>query len=95
MRRPGTIARQHAAKLRAEQYAVGESVRAARGVALKVFDLNRRKAEVDQRVEAARDRLENVDVFALRAELEAALAEQADVESKLAELQGSNVLMAG
>lgn len=94
MRRPGIIARQHAARLKGEQYAVGEGVRAARGAALKMFDLNRRKAEVDQRVEAARDRLENVDVFALRAELEAALAEQADVDSKLAELQGSNILMA-
>lgn len=95
MRRSGTIARQHAAKLRAEQYAVGEGIRAARGAALKMFDLNRRKAEVDQRVEKARLRLENVDVFALRAELEAALAEQADVDSKLAELQGSSALMAG
>ncbi|WP_439373829.1 hypothetical protein [Bradyrhizobium sp. DASA03120] len=55
-----------------------------------MFDLKRRKVEVDERVEKARLRLENVDVFALRAELEAALAEQADVDSKLAELQGSS-----
>ncbi|WP_439401437.1 hypothetical protein ACNJYA_32975 [Bradyrhizobium sp. DASA03068] len=95
MKRPGIIARQHAARLKGEQYAVGEGVRAARGAALKMFDLRRQKAEVDQRVEKARLRLESVDVFALRTELEAALAEQADVDSKLAELQGSNVLMAG
>lgn len=95
MRRPGTIARQHAAKLKAEQFAVGEGVRAARGVALNLFHLRRRKDEVDRRVEAARDRLESIDVFALRAELEAALAEQADVEAKLAQLQGGSVLLAG
>jgi hypothetical protein len=64
-------------------------------VALRLFDLRRRKAEVDQRVDAARDKLESVDVFALRAELEAALAEQADIDAKLGELQGENVLMAG
>lgn len=95
MKRPGIIARQHAARLRGEQYEVAEGVRASRGAALRMFDLNRRKAEVDQRVEAARDRLESVDVFALRAELEAALAEQADVDLKLAELQDSSTLMAG
>lgn len=95
MKRPGIIARQHAARLKGEQYVVGEGVRAARGAALKMFDLRRQKTEVDQRVEKARLRLESVDIFALRAELEAALAEQADVDSKLAELQGSSVLMAG
>ena len=95
MRRPGIIARQHAARLKGEQYAVGEGVRAARGVALRLFDLRRRKAEADQRVDAARDKLGSVDVFALRAELESALAEQADIDAKLAELQGENVLMAG
>jgi hypothetical protein len=71
------------------------SVRAARGKALQLFDLRRRKDEVDRRVEAARDRLESVDVFGLRRELEDALREQAHVEAKLAELQGDNVLMAG
>ncbi|MET4320341.1 hypothetical protein [Bradyrhizobium sp. RT5a] len=95
MKRPGIIARQHAARLKGEQYAVAEGVRAARGAALALFDLRRLKDEADRRVEVARDRLESVDVFALRAELEAALAEQADVEAELAELQGGNVLMAG
>ncbi|MCK1578696.1 hypothetical protein IVB03_03620 [Bradyrhizobium sp. 168] len=95
MKRPGIIARQHAARLRGEQYEVAEGVRAARGVALALFDLRRRKAEADQRVEAARDRLEAVNVFGLRRELEDALREQAEVEAKLTELQGGNVLMAG
>lgn len=95
MRRPGIIARQHAAQLKGEQYAVGEGVRAARGAALRLFDLRRRKLEADQRVDAARDKLESVDVYGLRAELESALAEQADIDAKLSELQGENVLMAG
>jgi hypothetical protein len=95
MKRPGIIARQAAARLKGEQYAVTEGVRAARGVALALFDLRRRKDEVDRRVEVARDRLEPVDVFGLRRELEDALREQADVEAKVAELQGDNVLMAG
>jgi hypothetical protein len=95
MKRLGIIARQHAARLRGEQYEVAEGVRTARGAALKMFDLRRQKAEVDQRVEKARLRLESVDVFALRAALEAALVEQADVDSKLAELQDSSTLMAG
>lgn len=95
MRRPGIYARQTAARLKGEQYAVDDGVRAARGVALNLFNLRRRKSESDQRVAAARDRLESVDVFTLRAELEAALAEQAGIDEKLAELQGSNALMAG
>jgi hypothetical protein len=95
MRRPGILARQTAARLKGEQYAVDEGVRAARGVALTAFDLRRRKADADQRVEKARDRLESVDVLSLRAELEAALAEQAGIDQKLAELQGNNMLMAG
>ncbi|MGY3511283.1 hypothetical protein [Bradyrhizobium lupini] len=71
------------------------AVRASRGTALQLFDLRRRKDEADRRVEAARDRLEAVDVFGLRRELEEALREQAEVEAKLTELQGGNVLMAG
>ncbi|GMO36651.1 hypothetical protein BwSH14_43870 [Bradyrhizobium ottawaense] len=71
------------------------AVRASRGIALQLFDLRRRKDEADRRVEAARDRLEAVDVFGLRRELEEALREQAEVEAKLTELQGANVLMAG
>jgi hypothetical protein len=95
MKRPGIIARQHAARLKAEQYQVEDSVRAARGVALNLFDLRRRKADADRRVETARDRLESVDVFGLRRELEDALKAQAEIDAKLAELQGENVLMAG
>lgn len=95
MKRPGIYARQTAARLKGQQYEVDHGVRAARGVALNLFNLRRRKSEADQRVAAARDRLESVDVFALRAELEAALAEQTGIDEKLAELQGENVLMAG
>jgi hypothetical protein len=95
LKRPGIIARQTAARLKGEQYAVDDGVRAARGVALNLFDLRRRKSEADQRVAAARERLESVDVFALRAELEAALAEQASIDDKLTELQGASVLMVG
>lgn len=95
MRRPGIYARQTAARLKGQQYEVDDGVRAARGAALNLFNLRRRKSEADQRVTAARERLESIDVFALRAELEAALAEQAGIDEKLAELQGANVLMAG
>jgi hypothetical protein len=84
--KPGIFARQTAARLKGEQYEVDDGVRAARGVALNLFNLRRRKSEADQRVEMARDRLEKVDVFGLRAELEAALAEQAGIEEKLTEL---------
>ena len=86
MKRPGILARQTAARLKGEQYEVDDGVRAARGVALNLFNLRRRKSEADERVERARDRLEKVDVFGLRAELEAALAEQAGIEEKLTEL---------
>ncbi|GAB9084518.1 hypothetical protein [Bradyrhizobium diazoefficiens] len=89
------LSRMAISESKAQRYDVEDGVRAARSVALHLFDLRRRKNEADQRVEAARDRLASVDVFALRAELEAALAEQADVEEKLSELQGENVLMAG
>lgn len=93
--KPGILARQTAAGLKREQYAVDDSVRTARGQVLALFDLNRRKTVADRRVELARERLEKVDLFALRAELETALAEQADIDQKLAELQGDSVLMAG
>lgn len=89
MRRPGIYARQTAARLKGQQYEVDDGVRAARGVALNLFNLRRRKSEIDQRVEMARDRLESVDLYGLRAELEAALAEQTDIEAKLAELQAA------
>ncbi|RZN07592.1 hypothetical protein CWO91_26705 [Bradyrhizobium genosp. SA-3] len=89
MRRPGIYARQTAARLKGEQYQVDDGVRAARGVALNLFNLRRRKSEIDQRVEMARDRLESVDLYGLRAELEAALAEQTDIDAKLAELQAA------
>lgn len=90
MRRPGIYARQTAARLKGEQYQVEDGVRAARGVALNLFNLRRRKSEIDQRVEMARDQLESVDLYGLRAELEAALAEQTDIDAKLAELAASD-----
>lgn len=86
MKRPGIIARQTAARLKGEQYQVDDDVRAARGAALSLFDLRHRKAVADQRVKVARDRLESVDVFALRAELEAARTEQASIDQQLAAL---------
>lgn len=94
-KRQGIIARQIASELRGEQYRVEGGVRAARGQALALFDLRRRKTEVDQRVEKARDRLESVDVFGLRRELEEALAEQAGIDEKLAELESASLMMAG
>ncbi|MHC2664570.1 hypothetical protein ACMA5K_33975 [Bradyrhizobium diazoefficiens] len=87
--------REITAQLKRESRQVDGGIRAARAIGLQLFDLRRRKSEADQRVERARDRLESVDVFALRAELEAALAEQASIDEKLSELQGANVLMAG
>ncbi|MHC6154803.1 hypothetical protein ACVSQB_23780 [Bradyrhizobium elkanii] len=94
-RRPGILARQTAAQLKGEQYRVEDDVRAARGKALALFDLRRRKGEADQRVEEARERLERVDLFGLRRELEEALAAQAEINQKLTELQDQNILMAG
>lgn len=87
--------REITAQLKRESRQVDGGVRAARAIGLQLFDLRRRKSEADQRVEKARDRLESVDVFALRAELQAALAEQAEIDAKLSELQGDSVLMAG
>lgn len=87
MRRPGFIARQKAAKLKAEGYDVGEGVRAARGLALALYDLRRRQCDADQRVNNARAKLEAVDVSALEVELSAALAEQAAVSGELKALE--------
>ncbi|WP_074447887.1 hypothetical protein [Bradyrhizobium yuanmingense] len=87
--------REITAQIKRESRQVDGGVRAARAIGLQLFDLRRRKSEADQRVEKARDRLESVDVFALRAELEAALAEQAGIDAKLSELQGDSVLAAG
>lgn len=95
MKRPGILARQTAARLKGEQYAVDDGVRAARGQALALFDLNRRKTVADRRVELARERLEKVDLVALRGELETALADQTAIDQELAALQGESVLMAG
>ncbi|WP_340671106.1 hypothetical protein [Bradyrhizobium ottawaense] len=94
MRKPGLKNRQLAAQLRREQYEVSPEVRASRSFARAQFDLARLKVAADERVEAARTKLESIDLFGLRQELEDALAEQADVDSKLAELQGSSALMA-
>lgn len=87
MKRPGFMARQNAAKLSAEQYDVGEGVRAARGVALALYDLRRRQGDADQRVNKARAKLEAVDVAALEVELSAALTEQAAVSGELKALE--------
>jgi hypothetical protein len=81
--RAGYRAREAAAFERAERYNVGESVRAARGVALKLFDLRRRQSDADQRVNVARAKLEAVDVKALEAELKAALVEQTVIAEEL------------
>lgn len=94
-KRQGIIARQIASELRGTQYHVEDDVRAARGQALALFDLRRRKADADQRVEKAREKLEQVDVFGLRRELEEALAEQASIDEKLAELESASLMMAG
>lgn len=95
MRKPGLKNRQLAAQLRRERYEVSPEVRASRSLARAQFDLTKLKGAADERVEAARTKLESIDLFGLRKELEDALAEQADVDSKLAELQGSSALMAG
>lgn len=95
MRKPGIKNRQLAGQLRREQFEVGDSIRSARNAALAQFNLRRLKAEADDRVQKARDKLERVDVFGLRAELEAAIQSQADIDAKLVALQANNVLMAG
>lgn len=84
--KPGILARQRAAELRAERYEVDDDVRASRSTALALFDLRRRKAEADQRVDAAIDRLQRVDVGALQAELADALAEQEEIARQIAAL---------
>lgn len=93
MKRPGIIARQTAASLKGEQYAVDDQVRAARGFALQIFDLQRRQADAHQRVAKARDALERINVSALEVELAGALAEQADIQAELDRLKGP--IMAG
>lgn len=82
----GILARQTVAQLRAEQYAVGDEVRAARGICLQLFDLRKRQADADRRVAAVRERLQRIDVSALEAELADALAEQATVAEQIAAL---------
>ena len=68
---------------RAERYNVGEGVRAARDVALRLYDLRRRQFAADQRVNEARAKLEAVDVKAMETELSAALEEQAAIAQEL------------
>lgn len=87
MKRPGLKNRQLAAQLRREQYEVAPEVRTARRLAREQFDLGKLKVAADERVDAARSKLESIDLFGLRRELEDALAEQAAVESKLTELR--------
>ncbi|MGY2902945.1 hypothetical protein [Bradyrhizobium sp. URHC0002] len=89
--RPGIIARQSAARLKAEQYSVGEGVRAARGVALQLFDLRRRQGDADQRVNEAKAKLEAVDVAALEAEFTAALEQQVSIAQDLKALEAATL----
>lgn len=93
MRNPGLKDRQLASQLRREAYEVPQEVRNARRLAREQFDLGRRKLAADERVQAARDRLEAVDLFGLRRELEDALAAQAEIDAKLTQL--STYQMAG
>ncbi|WKA29338.1 hypothetical protein [Bradyrhizobium roseum] len=95
MRRPGLKNRALAAQIRREAYEVPPDVRAARSAARAQFDLGRLKVAADERVEAARAKLESIDLFSLRQELEDAIAAQSEIDGKLADLQGENVLMAG
>jgi hypothetical protein len=106
MRKPfrgyGIASRQIAAEIKADQRKVSDSVRNARGIVMKLFDLKRQKTDADDRVSKAREKLESVDVFGLRQELETAIKAQALIdadiavaEQQLAEMQGENVLMAG
>jgi len=81
------LARKAISESKAQRYAVDDSVRAARGVAVQLFDLRRRKADADQRVDAAIDRLQRVDVGALQAELADALAEQEAIAAQLKDLE--------
>ncbi|SFM56984.1 hypothetical protein SAMN05216573_102591 [Bradyrhizobium sp. Rc3b] len=80
------LARKAIAESKGQRYAVDDSVRAARGVAGQLFDLRRRKADADQRVDAALDRLQRVDVGALQAELADALVEQEAIAKQIAAL---------
>lgn len=82
----GILARQRAAELRAEKYAVDDGVRTARGAALELFTLRQRQADADRRVDAAVDRLQRVDVEALQAELADALAEREEIAKQIAAL---------
>lgn len=81
------LARKAISESKAQRFAVDDSVRAARGVAGQLFDLRRRKAGADQRVDAAIDRLQRVDVGALQAELADALAEQEAIAAQLKDLE--------
>lgn len=94
MRKPGLKNRQLAAQLRREQYETSPEIRNARRLAREQFDLGRLKIAADERVDAARTKLESIDVFGMRRELEDALAAQAEVDAKLTELTASH-LMAG
>ena len=95
MRKPEIKNRQLAGQLRREQYEVNPEIRAARSLALAQFDLTKLKIAADERVDAARERLEQVDIFGLRKELEDAIKAQTEIDSRLAALQADNVLMAG
>ncbi|MHC2337873.1 hypothetical protein [Bradyrhizobium sp. USDA 4454] len=57
MKRPGIIARQHAAQLNAETYDVDDNVREARAAALLDLDRRRRLSSAEHAVAEAEDRL--------------------------------------
>jgi hypothetical protein len=90
-RKPGLKNRQLAAQIRREAYDVPAEVRDARRAARDQFDLVRLKVAADERLEAARNKLELVDLFGLRRELEDAIAAQVEIEGKLSDLQGEKV----
>jgi hypothetical protein len=83
----GFRAREAGARSRTASYNVGSDVRAVRSAGLREFDLRKRQSAADERVAAAREKLRRVDVGALQAELDAALAEQASIKEELSTLK--------
>jgi hypothetical protein len=91
MKRPyrgyGIASRQAAAQIKREMNSAPDDIRTARSAGMKLFDLRRQKADADDRVSKAREKLENVDLFGLRRELEDALQTQSKIESDIAEAE--------
>lgn len=91
----GYRARMAGALDRAGRYSVDEAVRAARGIALRRFDWQRRQSEADQRVNEARAKLAAVGVAALEAELRVALEQQASIAAELKALEQETLAARG